>query len=150
MPPPISFDIIEEVILPSPQQTFLCNQSGQDITRQFLEQYFKILDSDNRQSLVQAYHEHAVFSMTMSYPYGQHQKHSSWLKWYAADNRNIRKVQDADHRNKLLKQGQSAIVSFLLRMPPSKHDLNSFMVDLTLFTVCLFIFFNYLNNIVRF
>lgn len=140
MPPPISFDIIEEVSLPSLQQTFLCNQDGQGIVRQFLEQYFAIFDSDNRQPLLQAYHEHGVFSMTMAYPYGQQNKNSPWLNWYATDNRNIDRVRDTERRHKLLKQGQVSIASFLSDMPSSKHDLHSFTVDLTMFTVSLFLF----------
>ncbi|XP_044253832.1 nuclear RNA export factor 1-like [Tribolium madens] len=134
LPPPISFDIQEETHLPTIQQTFLCNQEGESIVRQFLEQYFLIFDSENRQPLLQAYHESALFSMTMSYPYGQRDKNASWLNWYTTDNRNLQKVQDPDRRHKLLKQGQVAVVSFLQEMPRSKHDIHSFTVDLVVFT----------------
>ncbi|KRT79098.1 hypothetical protein AMK59_7798 [Oryctes borbonicus] len=134
LPPPISFDISEEVHMPQSQQTFLCSADGQGIVRQFLEQYFQIMDSDNRQPLASAYHENALLSMTMCYPYGQHQKNSSWLNWYGTDNRNILRVTDSDRRLRLLKQGQLAIISFLQEMPSSKHDIHSFTVDLNLFT----------------
>lgn len=135
LPPPISFDIVEEHHLPDRQQTFLCNSEGSSIVRQFLEQYFLIYDTDNRQPLLQAYHEQAVFSMTMAYPYGfGKEKNVSWLNWYATDNRNILRVQEPDRRYKLLKQGHVAVVSFLQEMPQTKHDIHSFTVDLTLFT----------------
>ncbi|XP_028128497.1 nuclear RNA export factor 1 isoform X1 [Diabrotica virgifera virgifera] len=136
LPPPISFDIAEEQPLPPCQQTFLCNGDGGSIVRQFLELYFVIYDSDNRQSLLQAYHEKATFSMTMAYPYGysKDSKGVSWLNWYATDNRNLLRVQDPDRRNKLLRQGQVAVVSFLQDMPHTKHDIHSFTVDLTVFT----------------
>ncbi|RZC37440.1 nuclear RNA export factor 1 [Asbolus verrucosus] len=140
LPPPISFDISEEVHLPTTQQTFLCNQEGESIVRQFLEQYFLIFDSENRQPLLQAYHESALFSMTMSYPYGQKDRSTSWLNWYTTDNRNLLRVSDPDRRQKLLKQGQVAVVSFLQEMPLTKHDIHSFTVDLVLFTsqmICL-------------
>lgn len=137
MPPPISFDIENEIQLPTSQQTFLCTQDGQGIVRQFLEQYFVIFDSDNRQPLVQAYHENAFFSMTMAYPYGQKQN-SAWLDWYSTDSRNLQRVQNTERRRSLLKQGQVAVVSFLSAMPKTKHDLQSFTVDLTLFTVSVF------------
>ncbi|CAH1116234.1 unnamed protein product [Phaedon cochleariae] len=135
LPPPISFDIAEEHHMPAHQQTFLCNVEGGTTVRRFLEQYFLIYDTENRQPLLQAYHEHAVFSMTMAYPYGYgKEKTVPWLNWYATDNRNLLRLQDPERRAKLLKQGQLSVVSFLQEMPQTKHDIHSFTVDLTLFT----------------
>ena len=34
----------------------------------FQEEYFKVYDSDNRQALLDAYHENAMMSMSASYP----------------------------------------------------------------------------------
>lgn len=140
LPPPIGFDIVEEQHLPNYQQTFLCNSDGGGIVRQFLEQYFLIYDTDNRQPLLQAYHERATFSLTMGYPFGfsKDTKGVPWLNWYATDNRNILRVNDPDRRYKLLKQGQVSIVSFLQEMPQTKHDMHSFSVDLTVFTPQMF------------
>lgn len=135
MPPPIGFDVDEGTHIPPSQQTFLCNQESQGIVRQFLEQYFLIFDSDNRQPLLQAYHEQASFSMTSCYSYGQQQKGSNWLNWYSTDCRNVLKVRDPDRRMKTLKQSQLSVVSFLSDMPLTKHDIHSFTVDLTLCTV---------------
>lgn len=136
LPPPIGFDISEEIKLPSPTQTFLCNSDGGTIVRQFLEQYFLIYDTDNRQPLLQAYHESAMFSLTTGYPYGYGKdKNVPWLNWYHTDNRNLLKVHNTDIRQKLVKQGHLAVVSFLQEMPQTKHDMHSFTVDLTLFTV---------------
>lgn len=134
LPPPISFDLEEEIQLPKAQQTFLCAQEGQEIVRQFLEQYFVIYDGESRQPLLQAYHEQAMFSMTMAYPYGMTAKNSSWLNWYQTDNRNLIRVQDPERRNRLLRQGHLAVVSFLSEMPKTKHDIHSFTVDLSIFT----------------
>ncbi|XP_031353729.1 nuclear RNA export factor 1 isoform X2 [Photinus pyralis] len=134
LPPPIGFDIAEEVRLPPSVQTYLCNAEAQGIVRQFLEQYFQVFDSGSRQPLLQAYHEDAKFSMTSAYPYGQNPKNSSWLNWYNTDSRNILRVQDHDRRLKLLKQGNLAVVSFLSEMPQSKHDIHSFTVDLNIST----------------
>ncbi|KAF5277675.1 hypothetical protein FQA39_LY18444 [Lamprigera yunnana] len=134
LPAPIGFDIAQEMTLPPIIQTYLCNSSGQDIVRQFLQQYFDIFDSNSRQPLLHAYHEHAMFSFTTSYAYGQTPKNSSWLNWYHTDNRNLLRVQDLGRRVKLLKQGNLAVVSFLAEMPESKHDIHTFTVDLNLFT----------------
>ena len=35
---------------------------------QFLKQYFNLYDGDNREQLMEAYHEDAVMSMSMAYP----------------------------------------------------------------------------------
>lgn len=141
LPPPISFDISEEANFPDEQKTFLCDTNGELVVRHFLEQYFSIYDSKNRQPLLSAYHSEAMFSFTMAYPYGLGKdKNVAWLNWYQTDNRNILRVQDVERRCKLLKQGQLSVVSFLQDMPETKHDIHSFTVDLTLFTpqmICL-------------
>ena len=35
---------------------------------QFLKQYFNLYDGDNREQLMEAYHEDAVMSMSIAYP----------------------------------------------------------------------------------
>ncbi|CAG9767079.1 unnamed protein product [Ceutorhynchus assimilis] len=135
LPPPIGFDIAHEGTIPDVQQTFLCSAEGEAIVRQFLEQYFAIYDSKNRQPLLEAYHENATFSFTMAYPYGLgRDKNVSWLTWYQTENRNLTQVKDLNRRCKLLKQGKLAVVSFLQDMPETQHDILSFTVDLTVFT----------------
>lgn len=57
--------------MPTPKASFLCDPAGAEIVRKFLEQYFVIYDSDNRQPLLDAYHEHAMLSLTATY--NQHQ-----------------------------------------------------------------------------
>lgn len=135
LPPPIGFDLADEVALPTPLQTFLCDSNAESIIRQFLAQYFTIFDSENRQMLIQAYHEQATFSMTMAYPYGTKDKTVNWLNWYNTDNRNLIKLTDPERRFKLLKQGNVSIVSFLKEMPSTSHDLMNFHVDLTVCNV---------------
>lgn len=53
--------------MPSSQRMFVTNAKAQEIASQFLQQYFLIFDSENRQPLLDAYAEHACFSMTVSY-----------------------------------------------------------------------------------
>ncbi|CAH0564866.1 unnamed protein product [Brassicogethes aeneus] len=135
LPPPISFDIQDEMKFPETKQTFLCNAEGQTIVRQFLEQYYQLYDQESREPLAQAYHDQATLSLTMSYPYGYDKnKTTAWLNWYNTDNRNIMRVEALDRRVALLKQGKQAVCQFLNDMPKTKHDIHSFTVDLTLFT----------------
>lgn len=64
--PSIGFDVAddEKTNLPPWKQAFFCNHAGQELVAKFLEQYFAIYDSDNRQTLLEAYHENAMFSIT--------------------------------------------------------------------------------------
>lgn len=67
LPRPILFDVADEgVKLPPSRPIFIADPKAQEIANQFLQQYFAIFDSDNRQPLLDAYHEHACFSMTVS------------------------------------------------------------------------------------
>jgi nuclear RNA export factor len=42
------------------------NTKAQEVASQFLQQYFIVFDSENRQPLLDAYHEHACLSMTVT------------------------------------------------------------------------------------
>ena len=67
LPPPILFDVVEEGLkVPASKRSFALNQEAKDIAGQFLQQYFLIFDNDNRQNLLNAYHENASFSLTVS------------------------------------------------------------------------------------
>lgn len=67
LPPAIGFDVSDDATLPLKQQTFLVDPAGQDLVREFLTQYFAIYDSESRQPLLDAYHEHASMSMACNY-----------------------------------------------------------------------------------
>lgn len=132
LPKQIGFDIEDEKRLPPAKASFLCNSAGADIVRQFLEQYFIIYDSDNRQPLLNAYHEQAMFSLTTAY--AQQVNNTQRLYPYISYNRNILRTRDNEQRQKHLKIGRLPIVSLLSELPATHHDPQSFGVDLTLFT----------------
>uniref|UniRef100_U5EYT0 Putative mrna export factor tap/mex67 n=1 Tax=Corethrella appendiculata TaxID=1370023 RepID=U5EYT0_9DIPT len=139
LPPAIGFDVEDDNKLPAANASFLINTNGADIVRQFLEQYFIIYDSDNRQPLLDAYHENAIFSLTVN---GTPQPHSNqngkrnvWLNKYFCHNRNLIRLKDkAEDRFRFLKCGRLPVVSLLSELTATKHDPQSFAVDLTLFT----------------
>lgn len=65
--PTIGFDVADDAPaaqLPPYKQAFLCNPAGSELVQKFLEQYFVYYDSDNRQQLLEAYHDQATFSIT--------------------------------------------------------------------------------------
>ncbi|XP_015594371.1 nuclear RNA export factor 1 [Cephus cinctus] len=130
LPRPIVFDVADEgVKLPPSQRMFVANAKAQEIGGQFMQQFFLIFDSENRQPLLDAYHEHACFSMTISCA-----NNANKLNNYLTENRNLRRLNDTNKRRKLLKQGRLPVVSFISQLPRTKHDLNSFTMDISLVT----------------
>lgn len=69
LPPQIGFDIEDETTakIPTPNASFLCNPDGANMVREFLKAYYDIYDSEDRQPLLHAYHEHSTFSLTCSF-----------------------------------------------------------------------------------
>lgn len=124
LPPPITFDIENDTKLKPSLGSYTCNPEGALVVSQFIELYYTIFDSDDRQPLINAYHENAQFSFTCSPGMGS----------YLNDNRNIFLIGSNETRTKLLKTGPSNIVSFLNSISKTQHDPASFCVDLTLFT----------------
>ncbi|XP_017875775.1 nuclear RNA export factor 1-like [Ceratina calcarata] len=131
LPKPILFDVADEGNkMPPMQRMFVANAKAQEVASQFLQQYFLIFDSENRQPLLDAYVEHACFSMTISY--NQNPNHK--LNGYLMENRNLYRVNDTNKRQKLLKQGRLPVVSFISEMPQTSHYLNTFTMDISLIT----------------
>ena len=72
LPTVISFDIgAEDVALPPSSGSWFISDEARKIVLVFLEQYLTVYDSDDRQSLLNAYHDSATMSLTCSYPPGQ-------------------------------------------------------------------------------
>lgn len=117
--------------VPPAKASFFCQIEGTDIVRQFLEQYFLILDSSNRAPLADAYHTDALLSVTIP-PANQAGRIESIWK----HNRNfLRIIPDAESfKTKQLKVGRNSIVGFLCDFPKTAHNLPSFAVDMCLFT----------------
>ncbi|KAG5670967.1 hypothetical protein PVAND_001195 [Polypedilum vanderplanki] len=132
--PVINFDLVEErKALPSWKKLYLCNPSGQEIVTKFIQQYFSIYDSDNRQHLLDAYHDNALFSITATYIQSPAQREI--LTSYQRIGRNLlRKSLTSEIRLSSLKRGKVSVVALLNDLPPTKHDPQSFAVDLTFFT----------------
>ncbi|XP_011300743.1 nuclear RNA export factor 1-like [Fopius arisanus] len=130
LPPPILFDVSEDSVkLPPTKRIFSANPNAREIANQFLQQYFMVFDSESRQPLLNAYHEHACFSLSIT-PCPTMNKFSA----YTADNRNLFRMNDVSRRRKLLKQGRLPVVSYISEMPKTQHYLNSFTMDIGLVT----------------
>jgi nuclear RNA export factor len=57
------------------------------------------------------------------------------LTVYWKSGRNLNHPRGMDSRHQLLKRGKLNVVAFLADLPPTRHDPQSFAVDLTVFTV---------------
>ncbi|XP_043493072.1 nuclear RNA export factor 1-like [Polistes fuscatus] len=130
LPRPILFDVMDDASkIPPTQRIFTSNAKAQEIASQFLQQYFLVYDSGNRQPLLDAYNEHASFSLTVNTAYNANKLNS-----YVGENRNLFRVNDANRRQKLLKQGKLPVVSHISEMTKTKHFLNTFTMDISLVT----------------
>ncbi|XP_014209248.1 nuclear RNA export factor 1 [Copidosoma floridanum] len=132
LPPAIVFDLDDQKNkLPSTHRMFIVqsNTNAKELASRFLQQYFLVFDSSNRQSLLEAYHEQACFSLTTNIS-----QNLNKFNPYLLETRNLLKVLDTPRRRKLLKQGRLPVVSFISEMPRTKHDLNSFTMDLSVFS----------------
>nr|CAD7440985.1 unnamed protein product [Timema bartmani] len=135
LPPPIGFDVLDNAKLPPSKGSFIVVPEGQFMARQFLEQYYQLYDSGNRQGLIDAYHDNAMFSMSCAYPptQGSVAAHSRLIN-YISESRNLVRINDFTRRQKLLHVGKQNIISCLSQFPKTQHDPMSFQVDLVLFT----------------
>uniref|UniRef100_A0A7N6A7E8 Nuclear RNA export factor 1 n=1 Tax=Anabas testudineus TaxID=64144 RepID=A0A7N6A7E8_ANATE len=102
----------------------------------FLQQYYSIYDSGNRQPLLDAYHDGASLSLTT--PYSTQNPSRSSLGEYHKDSRNLKRIKDSTMRFRLLKHTRLNVVAFLNELPKTQHDIASFTVD---------IYANFVNNL---
>jgi nuclear RNA export factor len=108
-----------------------------EFVSKFLEQYYSLFDSNDRQPLLAAYHEQALFS----YSVGASQEADKFKtrpieRILSQDNRNLFRIKD-DTRMKTLKQGKVNVVAALCELPKSKHEPASFFIDVPLFNDCI-------------
>ena len=122
-----------EVMLPIVQQKMLGNSVDEKVDNlvgQFLEQYFKIFDSDNRLTLEAAYHQEAMFSLSLAQEPGSSKVAARAISEFQGDIRNLLVVKNMSKRFKLLRQGKLSILDYIVNnFPLTKHDLSSFTLD---------------------
>jgi len=125
LPKEIGFDDDEPTSssdMPATVPKMIKNEAASGVILTFLEQFFKLYDSDNRQPLLEAYHESAMFSLSA---YGRH----DLLTAYIPESRNLKKVEYEKKRHDLLRRGRLSVVAFLSKLPKTEHDMNTFTLD---------------------
>ncbi|XP_036380703.1 nuclear RNA export factor 1-like [Megalops cyprinoides] len=139
LPPPIGFDI--EVIptaLPPCKGSYFNSDDIKSLILRFLQQYYSIYDSADRQPLLDAYHDGACFSICI--PFTMQNPSRCSLGDYHKDSRNIKKIKDPTTRFRLLKHTRLNVVAFLNELPKTQHDIASFNVDVNTYTNTLLSF----------
>jgi len=117
------------VQLPACAKMVINDQFGDFIGR-FLQQYFKVYDTDNREQLAAAYHENAMMSMQANFD--SRFRDETTKSDYIPESRNLNFEPIAENpgrRDRLLHQKRTQIIGFLDKLPKTQHDLTSFTLD---------------------
>ncbi|XP_040266005.1 nuclear RNA export factor 1 isoform X1 [Bufo bufo] len=130
LPPPITFDVETPTTLPPCKGSYLATDDIKALVLRFLQQYYVCYDSEDREGLLNVYHDEACSSLSIACGQGQNPSRSS-LGEYFNNSRNLKRLRDPGRRFKLLKHKRLNVVSFLNELPRTQHDLNSFVVDIT-------------------
>uniref|UniRef100_A0A674ADP5 Nuclear RNA export factor 1b n=1 Tax=Salmo trutta TaxID=8032 RepID=A0A674ADP5_SALTR len=147
LPPPIVFDVeVTPAALPPCKASYFCSEEIKAPILAFLQQYYSVYDSGDRQPLLDAYHDGATFSLSMfitmqnpsRYPLVTVSRCS--LGDYHKDTRNLKKLKDPSTRFRLLKHTRLNVVAFLNELPKTHHDTASLNVDVNTFTNTLLSF----------
>ncbi|XP_013365494.1 PREDICTED: nuclear RNA export factor 1 isoform X2 [Chinchilla lanigera] len=138
LPPPIAFDVEAPTVLPPCKGSYFGTENLKNLVLHFLQQYYAIYDSGDRQGLLDAYHDGACCSLSI--PFIPQNPARSNLAEYFKDSRNVKKLKDPTLRFRLLKHTRLNVVAFLNELPKTQHDVNSFVVDISAQTSTLLCF----------
>ncbi|XP_030251315.1 nuclear RNA export factor 1 isoform X1 [Sparus aurata] len=138
LPAPIGFDVETPTTIPPCKGSCFGSDEIKALILRFLQQYYSIYDSGDRQPLLDAYHDGASLSLTT--PYSTQNPSRSSLGEYHKDSRNLRRHKDSTLRYRLLKHTRLNVVAFLNELPKTQHDIASFTVDVNTYTNTLLSF----------
>uniref|UniRef100_A0A6Q2ZJZ7 NTF2 domain-containing protein n=1 Tax=Esox lucius TaxID=8010 RepID=A0A6Q2ZJZ7_ESOLU len=124
--------------LPPCKPSYFCSEEIKSAILGFLQQYYSVYDSGDRQPLLDAYHDGAAFSLSV--PFTMHNPSRCSLGDYHKDTRNLKKIKDPTSRFRLLKHTRLNVVAFLNELPKTQHDIASLNVDVNTFTNTLLSF----------
>uniref|UniRef100_A0A8C2JV78 Nuclear RNA export factor 1 n=1 Tax=Cyprinus carpio TaxID=7962 RepID=A0A8C2JV78_CYPCA len=134
--PYLAVTVLTSVLLQT-QASYFCSEEIKNIILCFLQQYYSIYDSGDRQPLLQAYHDGAAFSLSIPFTL----QNPSNLGEYQKDSRNIRRMKDdPTTRFRLIKHTRLNVVAFLNELPKTQHDIASLIVDVNTYTATLLAF----------
>ncbi|XP_067313113.1 nuclear RNA export factor 1 isoform X2 [Pseudorasbora parva] len=137
LPLPICFDVETHTNMPPCKGSCFVSNEIQGVIQRFLQHYYCVYDSGDRQPLLEAYHDSACFSLCLP-PINNPSR--CRLKDYHKHSRNIKKIKDPSSWFRLLKRNRLTVVAFLNELPKTLHDINSVNVDVNTYTSTLLVF----------
>ncbi|XP_061691155.1 nuclear RNA export factor 1 isoform X2 [Syngnathoides biaculeatus] len=138
LPPPIGFDVETPTTIPPCKGSYFGSDEIKGLILRFLQQYYSIYDSSDRQPLLDAYHDGATLSLTI--PFSSQNPSRSSLGEYQKDSRNLKRIRDSTSRFRLLKHTRLNVVAFINELPKTQHDIASFTIDVNTYTNTLLSF----------
>ncbi|KAK2890845.1 hypothetical protein Q8A67_013488 [Cirrhinus molitorella] len=137
LPPPICFEVETRTNIPPLKGSCFVSNEIQGLIQRFLQHYYCVYDSGDRQPLLEAYHDGACFSLSL--PSINHPSRCR-LKDYHEHSRNMKNIKDPSTRFHLLKRSRLTVVAFLNELPKTQHDVNSVTVDVNMYSRTLLAF----------
>uniref|UniRef100_A0A669CQD7 Nuclear RNA export factor 1 n=1 Tax=Oreochromis niloticus TaxID=8128 RepID=A0A669CQD7_ORENI len=129
LPPPIGFDVETPTTIPPCKGSCFGSDEIKAVILRFLQQYYSIYDSGDRQPLLDAYHDGASLSITT--PYSTQNPSSEYL---SLTKLRLSGFETSPHHTRL------NVVAFLNELPKTQHDIASFTIDVNTYTNTLLSF----------
>lgn len=103
----------------------------QDFLGKFIDEYYRLFDTNGRQDLQACYHDSCLLSICVSPTEGSIVPTRSYrFGALIYDSRNYKKLADENKLFSLLRSGKSNVLDFLrVKFPATKHEGSSFHVD---------------------
>ncbi|XP_057312719.1 nuclear RNA export factor 1-like [Hydractinia symbiolongicarpus] len=138
----LAFDLDETAAsLPKSLGNYPPNSEASSLVVVFLKNFFQIYDAadvNDRQQLLPAYHNDAVFSLCCNTGVPTSENNANSLKDYLKHNHDIENMNDRTNREQLVKHKKLTVVALLTELPQTKHNFNSFTLDIPFVTAeCL-------------
>uniref|UniRef100_A0A8I3PBF7 Nuclear RNA export factor 2 n=1 Tax=Canis lupus familiaris TaxID=9615 RepID=A0A8I3PBF7_CANLF len=92
LPPPVIIDADTPCLIKPCKESYKGSETLKSLVLQFLQQYYLIYDSGDRQGLLGAYHDEACFSLAISF--NPEDPAPSSLCEYSKESRNMKKLKD--------------------------------------------------------
>jgi nuclear RNA export factor len=143
--PEFKFPAIPTAAMPPERGSFYDSPDRQAIALGFLKKYLEVFDA-NRQALLEVYTEESFFSLSVfspTPPQGQqHQQHRGGgqhghkidgrLTSYMPHSRNLLHLREAGTRGQRIHRGKILIISELMKLPQTKHQLDDVILEVFL------------------
>ena len=134
--PPAIVVVENKLTLPPYSDGYSVNSEASKLIAEFVKNFINVYDSEDvndRQELLQAYHNDATFSVCLNTGVTNNEKQAK-VDPYIRSSRNLLKAKDRNLRAQLIKHKKLSVVAALTELPKTKHILESFLLDVPMIT----------------